>query len=130
MTPSDRRYTETHEWVKIEDDVAVIGISDYAQESLGDITFIELPETDNVVSQEDECGVIESVKAASDLYAPFDGLIIEVNEALDGNPELVNEDPYGNGWIFKMTNFNEDQLEELMDAAEYESTHDEQDDDE
>jgi glycine cleavage system H protein len=127
MTPSDRRYSETHEWVKIEDGIAIVGISDYAQESLGDITFIELPETDHEVTQEEECGVIESVKAASDLNAPIDGKIVEVNDALDGSPEIVNEDPYEEGWIFKLADFSEEQYNELLDAAEYEATldHDE-----
>ncbi|MBT3191220.1 MAG: glycine cleavage system protein GcvH [Verrucomicrobia bacterium] len=124
MTPSDRRYAETHEWVKIEDGIAVVGISDYAQEALGDITFIELPETNHTVAQEEECGVVESVKAASDILAPLDGNIVEVNETLDDTPELVNEDAYGDGWIFKMADFSREQFEELMDAAEYESTHD------
>lgn len=123
MTPSDRRYSETHEWVKIEGDLAVVGISDYAQESLGDITFIELPEVDHEVAQEEDCGVIESVKAASDLNAPLNGKIVEVNEALDGSPEIVNEDPYEEGWIFKIANFDMAQYEELLDAAEYEATH-------
>lgn len=122
MTPSDRRYSETHEWVKIVDDVAVVGITDYAQESLGDITFIELPEADHQVGQDEDCGVIESVKAASDLNAPLDGRITEVNELLDGSPEIVNEDPYEEGWIFKMADFSKSQYEELMDAAEYEAT--------
>ena len=128
MTPSDRRYAETHEWVKIEGDIATVGISDYAQDALGDITFIELPETEHEVSQEEECGVVESVKAASDLYAPIDGEIVEVNEALDGSPELVNEDPYGEGWIFKMANFDREQYDDLLDAADYEATHDEDED--
>ncbi len=123
MTPSDRRYSETHEWVKIENGVAIVGISDYAQESLGDITFIELPEVDHEVEQDEECGVIESVKAASDLNAPIAGKIIEVNETLDATPELVNEDPYDEGWIFKLTDFDEEEVEGLMDAAEYEATH-------
>lgn len=123
MTPSDRRYAESHEWVKIEDDIAIVGISDYAQEALGDITFIELPETDSDISQEEECGVVESVKAASDIYAPMDGEIVEVNEALETSPELVNDDPYGEGWIFKMANFNREQYEDLLDAADYEATH-------
>jgi len=122
MTPSDRRYSETHEWVKIEGDIAVVGISDYAQEALGDITFIELPETDVEVSPGDECGVIESVKAASDLNAPLDGTIIEVNEDLEGSPETVNEDPYEAGWIFKMKGVSAEQYEDLMDAADYEAT--------
>jgi glycine cleavage system H protein len=124
MTPSDRVYTDTHEWVKVEDNIAIIGISDYAQAALGDITFVELPETDSSIEHGHECGVIESVKAASDLNAPIDGDIVEVNEALDGAPELLNEDPYGEGWIFKLANFDKAQLENLMDAAEYESTHD------
>lgn len=123
MTPSDRRYSETHEWVKIEDGIATVGISDYAQESLGDITFIELPETDHEVEQEEECGVIESVKAASDLNAPIDGEIVEVNEALEGTPEIVNEDPYEEGWLFKLANFNMEQYEALLDAVDYEATH-------
>ena len=128
MTPSDRRYTETHEWVKIENGLAVVGISDYAQEALGDITFVELPDTDQDVAQEDECGVIESVKAASDIYAPIAGTIVEVNDALDGNPEIVNEDPYGEGWIFKMDDFSDEQFEELLDAADYEALHEDEDD--
>jgi glycine cleavage system H protein len=123
MTPSDRRYSETHEWVKIEDGIAIVGISDYAQESLGDITFIELPETDHEVTQEEECGVIESVKAASDLNAPIDGEIVEVNETLEGTPEVVNEDPYEAGWLFKLANFNMEQYEGLLDAVDYEATH-------
>ncbi len=122
MTPSDRRYTSTHEWVRIEDDLAVVGITDYAQESLGDITFVELPETDHTVEADEECGVIESVKAASEFYAPIGGEIVEVNEALDQKPELINEDCYESGWIFKLANFDEDGYEELMDAADYEST--------
>jgi glycine cleavage system H protein len=124
MTPSDRRYAETHEWVHIEDGIATVGISDYAQETLGDITFIELPESEHTVAQEEECGVVESVKAASDIVAPLSGDIVEVNEALEGSPELVNEDAYGEGWIFKMKNFDLEQYEEMMDAAEYEATHD------
>ncbi len=122
MTPSDRRYTDTHEWVKIEDGLAVVGISDYAQEALGDITFVELPETDHTVEAGEECGVIESVKAASEFYAPMAGDIAEVNEALDQKPELINEDCYETGWIFKLSDFDEDAFDELMDAAEYEST--------
>ena len=122
MTPSDRRYASTHEWVRIEDDLAVVGITDYAQESLGDITFVELPETDHTVEADEECGVIESVKAASEFYAPIGGEIVEVNEALDQKPELINEDCYESGWIFKLANFDEDGYEDLMDAADYEST--------
>ncbi len=122
MTPSDRRYSRTHEWVRIEGELAVVGISDYAQTALGDITFVELPEVEHEVGQDDECGVVESVKAASDLYAPIGGVIVEVNDALESNPELINEDCYEDGWIFKLADFDDDQYEELMDAADYEST--------
>jgi len=122
MTPSDRRYTSTHEWVRIEDGLAVVGITDYAQESLGDITFVELPETDHTVEAGEECGVIESVKAASEFYAPIGGEIVEVNEALDQKPELINEDCYETGWIFKLASFEEAGYEDLMDAADYEAT--------
>ena len=128
MTPSDRRYTETHEWVKIENGLAVVGISDHAQEALGDITFVELPENDHEVEQEEECGVIESVKAASDIYAPISGKIVEVNDALDGTPETINDDPYGEGWIFKVANFDEKQVEEMLDAADYEALQEEDED--
>jgi len=127
MTPSDRRYTETHEWVKIEKGLAVVGISDHAQKALGDITFVELPDTDQEVEQDDECGVIESVKAASDIYAPIGGTIVEVNDSLDATPEIVNEDPYSEGWIFKLANYDKDQFEDLMDAADYEAMNEEED---
>jgi glycine cleavage system H protein len=119
MVPDDRRYTRTHEWVKVEGDTATIGVTDYAQDSLGDITFIELPETEEY-SQASECAVIESVKAASDLYMPIDGKVEEVNAELAERPELVNEDPFEAGWIFKVKDFNTEQLEDLMDASEYE----------
>jgi glycine cleavage system H protein len=122
MTPSDRRYSHTHEWVRIEGELAVIGISDHAQESLGDITFVELPELDHELAQGEDCGVIESVKAASDIYAPISGVIVEVNDELNDNPELVNEDCYEDGWIFKLADFDAEQYEDLMDAADYEST--------
>jgi len=122
MIPHDRKYSPTHEWVEIEDDIAVVGLSDYAQESLGDVTFIELPEIGHVVSQEEECGVVESVKAASDLYAPISGEIVEVNRDLDAKPETVNDDPYGEGWIFKLTEFDAGEYEALLDAEEYKAT--------
>lgn len=130
MIPSDRRYAESHEWVKLEDGVAIIGISDYAQNSLGDITYVDLPEIDDEFEQDGECAVVESVKAASDLYAPMSGKVIEVNDALDGSPELINEDPYGEGWIFKLKPDNEEEYEDLLDAADYESMNEDDDDDE
>ncbi len=119
MVPDERKYAKTHEWVKIDGDTATVGITDYAQDSLGDITFIELPETEEY-EQGSECAVIESVKAASDLYMPTSGRIVEVNAKLAERPELVNEDPFEAGWIFKMTDFNAEELEDLMDSSEYE----------
>lgn len=118
-TPDDRKYSETHEWVELEDDMAVIGLSDYAQAELGDITFVELPEVGDIVSQNDECGVVESVKAASDLFAPLSGEVAEVNRDLEEKPEAINEDPYGDGWIFKLKDVDEAQYEALLEADEY-----------
>lgn len=121
MTPEDRKYTKTHEWIKLEHGAALIGITDYAQKALGDITFVELPETDQFVEQGSECGVIESVKAASDIYAPVSGELVEVNEDLNDRPELINEDPYEKGWMFRMENIDSRQFKELMDASDYEA---------
>jgi glycine cleavage system H protein len=121
MTPGDRKYTITHEWVKIEGNMAIVGITEHAQDALGDITFVELPKVGSEVEKEKECGVIESVKAASDLYSPISGSISEVNTELETTPEVINSDPYGKGWIFKITNLNEAELDSLMDAAAYES---------
>lgn len=120
MAPKDRMYTRTHEWVKIEDNEALVGITDHAQDSLGDITFIELPKIGAKLKKSGECGVIESVKAASDLYSPISGIVMEVNEALETTPEDVNNDPYGKGWIFKLNNTNQNEIAELMDADSYE----------
>lgn len=122
MTPEDRQYVKTHEWIKLDGDIAIVGITDHAQEALGDITFIELPDTGEIFKCGHECAVIESVKAASDLYAPVTGEIAEVNAELATKPELVNEDCYGKGWIFKMKNIDKDDLEDLLDAPEYEGT--------
>ena len=102
MTPDNCRYEKTHEWVRIEGDLAVVGITDHAQDSLGDITFIELPNTGTSVQKNTECGVIESVKAASDLLSPITGEIAEVNGSLETSPELVNREPYGKGWLYKI----------------------------
>ncbi len=119
MVPEDRKYMESHEWVKIEGDTAVVGITDHAQEALGDITFIELPEVDIEVSQGTECCVIESVKAANDLYAPVSGTIAEVNGELESSPEIINTSPYEKGWMFKIKGFNAADLDTLMDAGAY-----------
>jgi len=122
MTPDDRKYAETHEWVKVDGDTAVVGITDYAQQQLGDVTFVELPDPGKRMEQGGECAVIESVKAASDVYAPVSGEIAGANATLEEKPESLNEDPYEGGWIFKLKDFDAGQLEGLMDAAAYEST--------
>jgi glycine cleavage system H protein len=118
--PKDLYYTKTHEWIRLVDEVAVVGITDYAQEQLGDLTFIELPAPDETISAHDEVAVIESVKAASDVYAPVNGTIIEVNEALNDRPELINSDPYGTGWMFKIKMSKLSDIKQLLSADEYE----------
>ena len=120
-TPDDRKFTRTHEWAKVEGATAVIGISDHAQHSLGDITFIELPAIGKKVTKGESCSVIESVKAASDIYAPLSGEISEVNKHLETNPEAVNSDPYGNAWLFKIKNISSAEAGGLMDAAAYDA---------
>ena len=120
MTPNDRKYTKTHEWVKVEGNTAIVGITDHAQTALGDITFVEKPAIRKTVGQGAECGVIESVKAASDIFAPLSGTISEFNIALEDNPAIINEDPYGKGWILKLTDIRPQELDNLMDAAAYE----------
>jgi glycine cleavage system H protein len=112
-------YTNTHEWVKVKDGFAFIGITDYAQESLGEIVFVELPEEETAIEAGEEFGAIESVKAASDILSPLTGTIILVNDELEDNPELLNEDPYEN-WIIKIDLEDESELNELLNAKEYE----------
>ncbi len=117
--PDDLRYTATHEWARDEGDgIAAVGITDHAQELLGDLVFVELPEPGTDVAAGGECGVVESVKAASDVYSPLDGEVVEVNEALADSPEGINEAPYEN-WIFKVKMADPAQLEALLDAAAY-----------
>ena len=113
------RYSKDHEYVRLEGDVAVIGISTYAQEQLGDVVFVELPEVGKTVAQGKEAAVVESVKAASEVYAPVDGEVIEVNADLEGEPAAVNEDPLGRGWFLKMRIADPAQLGSLMDEAAY-----------
>jgi len=118
--PSDLKYTKDHEWIRIADDgTAVVGITDYAQESLGDITFVELPEEGDSFQSGDVFGVVESVKAASDLFLPVDGEILESNTTLDDAPETLNSDPYGEGWIIKIRVEQSEQLEGLLEAEAY-----------
>ena len=118
--PSDLKYTKSHEWIRDNGDGTVtVGITDHAQELLGDVVYVELPEVDGTYGTGDSCGVIESVKAASDMYAPLDGEVTEVNEELDSEPELINSAPFGEGWIFNMKIANADSLEDLLDADDY-----------
>ena len=119
--PAELLYRESHEWVRDEDDgTVVVGISDHAQAQLGDMVFIELPEPGMSYDQGDACAVIESVKAASDVFAPVSGEVLESNSALEDSPELVNKDPYGDGWLFRMQLSDPDELDDLMDAEAYE----------
>ena len=117
--PSDRRYRDTHEWAKLEDGLVVVGITDYAQGELGDVVYVELPEVGREVGAGEAVAVIESVKTASDIYAPVSGEIVAVNEALSEHPEKVNEDPYGEGWLFKIKPKDPAELETLLDAEAY-----------
>ncbi len=118
-TPSELLYRESHEWVRHEDGIAVIGISDHAQAALGDMVFVELPEPGMSYQQGEPCAVVESVKAASDIYAPLSGEVIEPNSALEDSPELVNTDPYGDGWLFKIQLSNPSEIDGLMSAEAY-----------
>lgn len=118
--PDNLHYLESHEWARVEDDGAItVGISDHAQEALGDVVFVELPEVDSEIAAKDEAGVVESVKAASDIYAPVSGTVIAVNEQLEEAPEIVNDSPYDDGWFFKITPSDLDELSALLSAAEY-----------
>ena len=116
------RYTREHEWIRLEGDVALVGISDYAQQQLGDIVFVELPEVGSALKQYGTFGVVESVKAVSDLYAPVSGTVTEVNEALRDRPELLNSDPFGEGWIARLELADDAGVDALMDATTYEET--------
>jgi len=118
--PSELKYTKEHEWIRLDEEGnAVVGITDHAQELLGDMVYVELPELEETIATGDETGVVESVKAASDIYAPISGEIIEVNEELADAPENVNAEPYESGWLYKMTVANEGDLDELLTADEY-----------
>lgn len=125
-TRPDLIYTKEHEWVKVEGDQAYVGITYYAQEQLGDIVFVELPEKDDEFSKDEEVCVVESVKAVADIYAPVSGAVGEVNEALIDNPEIINNDPYGEGWLFTLNMSDKSELEELLTAEDYERILDEE----
>jgi glycine cleavage system H protein len=118
--PEDNRYAKSHEYVHVEGEVATIGISDYAQKELGDVVFVELPQVGSQLDAADELGSIESVKAVSELFSPVSGEVIEVNEALADKPELVNTDPYGDGWMIRIRLKDASETDELMTAEEYE----------
>jgi len=117
--PADLKYARSDEWVRIEGDIATIGISDYAQDALNDIVYVELPDVDDEIEKGKAFGSVESVKAASDVNAPVNGTVIEANTALEDDPEIINSDPYGEGWIVKIKLDGEADLSDLMDAAGY-----------
>ena len=117
--PENLHYTKEHEWVLVEDDIATVGITDYAQNELGDIVFVEFPKIGEQAKQMEPCGSIEAVKAVSDLYAPVSGEVVEVNSKLESSPQLVNSDPYGEGWILKIKLSNKTELDALLSPEEY-----------
>lgn len=117
--PNNVRYTREHEWIRMEGDIAYVGITDYAQEQLGDIVFVDIPTVGETLEKEEVFGTIEVVKTISDLFLPVAGEVLEENEALAGNPELVNKDPYGEGWIIKIKPNNADDINGLLDAEAY-----------
>ena len=120
-TPNNLKYSKDHEWVKVEGDVALIGITDYAQDQLGDIVFVDIQTMGETLNKEEVFGAIEAVKTVADAFMPVSGEIIEVNEALEENPQSVNTDPYGEGWMIKVKMSNPEEVNELMDAKGYEA---------
>ena len=118
--PENLKYTDDHEWVSIKDDVAIIGITDFAQSELGDIIFVEFPDTGMSINQKDSVGTLEAVKTVADIYSPVTGEVIEVNDNLESSPELINEDPYEEGWILKIKISNKDELDGLLSNSDYE----------
>ena len=124
IVPKDLKYTNSHEWVKIEDDIARVGITDFAQQELGEVVFVELPDLETYIEQSSSLGVVESIKSVSEIYAPLSGRVIEVNRELTDNPQLINQDPYGKGWLLVLQvdlKENAHELEHLIDAEEYQS---------
>lgn len=117
--PEDLKYNPSHEWAREDDGLVTVGITDYAQDQLGDVVFVELPTTGRTVAAKEAVAVVESVKTASDIYSPADGEIVEVNSELESNPELLNETPYGNGWMFKLRPSAPSALADMLDAARY-----------
>ena len=119
MYPEDYKYSKDHEWIRIEDDTCVVGITDYAQDELGEVVFVEMPEPGQTFDAHDEIGSIESVKAVAEVYTPVTGEIVEVNEVLEDAPETVNKDPHGDGWMVKIRYSSSEELAELMDVEAY-----------
>lgn len=128
QTPSELKYASSHEWARLEEDGTVtVGITDHAQEALGDVVFVELPELGATLAAAEEAGVVESVKAASDIYAPVGGEVIAINEQLEDEPEVVNTDPYNDGWFFKLQPTDASELDDLLSAEDYQQQCDEED---
>ncbi|WP_199508573.1 MULTISPECIES: glycine cleavage system protein GcvH [unclassified Psychrobacter] len=120
--PAELKYVASHEWLRLEDDGTItVGITDHAQDLLGDVVFVELPEVGDSVAVDDEIAVVESVKAASDVYAPLSGEIVAINENLEDEPEIINSDPYGDGWFFKIKPLNANDYDELLSAEDYQN---------
>ena len=118
--PENLKYTDDHEWVCVKNDVAIIGITDFAQSELGDIIFVEFPDTGMSINQKDSVGTLEAVKTVADIYSPVTGEVIEINDNLESSPELINEDPYEKGWILKIKISNKDELDSLLSNSDYE----------
>ena len=119
--PSELKYASTHEWVKIEGDLVITGISDHAQDALGDLVYVEMPELGQQITAGQQTSVVESVKTASDIHAPISGEVVEVNSSLEDDPDFVNDDPYGKGWIYKIKPNNIADIEKLLSSSEYEA---------
>ncbi|SJM72024.1 MULTISPECIES: glycine cleavage system protein GcvH [Psychrobacter] len=120
--PSELKYVASHEWLRMEDDGTItVGITDHAQDALGDIVYVELPDVGDTVAVDDEVAVVESVKAASDVYAPITGEVVAINEALEDDPEVINTDPYGDGWMYRIKPDNADDFDSLLSAEEYQA---------
>lgn len=119
--PSELKYARTHEWVKVEGDLVVTGISDHAQDALGDLVYVEAPEVGQTIVAGEQAGVVESVKTASDIHAPVSGVVVEVNSALEDDPDFVNDDPYGKGWIYKIKPHQIADVDALLSSSDYEA---------
>lgn len=119
--PDDLKYTKEHEWVKMDGNIATVGITDYAQDQLGDVVYLEFPEEGEAVTKGDAFGVVESVKAVSDIYAPVSGEVVELNDPVKEGPEVLNEDPYGEGWLVRVEMSNLEELDELLDSKAYQA---------